>query len=229
MRRTFIDASAGCHHSHLAGINLARQMVFLIRSSNNTLRRTKRTKLFFAFVVFAILLSSTRNALSIRSRFSFESQVGVVERFDDRFCLAIRNTNLAEGHRIQIITLGKPQSVAEAVILKKLSTSCSTDPFADAQDSFYSLKPNKGTVELNTISLGVVDYDGKFALNRGTVSADLNRDGRSEYFRKCTSNEGIHLTVWSGKPLVGKRRWHRYFYLRYDVVPSCKEKDYAGT
>ena len=208
---------------------MGRQVVFLIRSSNNNLRRTTRTKLFLALVMLGILLSSNTNALSIRTGLTFESQVGVVERFEDRFCLAIRNTNLAEVHRIQIITLNKPQSVAEARIAKKLSTSCSTNPYPDPKDSFYSLKPTKGTVELNTISLAIVNYHGRFALNRGAVSADLNSDGRSEYFRKCTSNEGIHLTVWSGKPLVGKRRWHRYFYLPYGVVPSCKEKDYDDT
>ena len=208
---------------------MGRQVVFLIRSSNNNLRRTTRKNLFLALVMLAILLSSTSNALSIRTGLTFESQVGVVERFEDRFCLAIRNTNLAEVHRIQIITLNKPQSVAEARIAKKLSTSCSTNPYPDPKDSFYSLKPTKGTVELNTISLAIVNYHGRFALNRGAVSADLNSDGRTEYFRKCTSNEGIHLTVWSGKPLVGKRRWHRYFYLPYGVVPSCNEKDYDGT
>ena len=203
-------------------------MVFLIRTANNSVRRTTTTG-FLALVMLAILMGSTSNAVSIRTRFTFESQVGVVERFENRFCLAIRNTNLAEGHRIQIITLGKPQYVAEALILEKLSSSCSTNPETNERTSFYSLKPNKGSVELNTVSIAVVNYDGTFALNRGAVSADLNRDGRSEYFRKCTSNEGIHLTVWSGKPLVGQRRWHRYFYLNYDVVPSCKEKDYEGT
>src|SRR5215207_2895240 len=186
-------------------------------------------KLLPAVVVVAMLLNSTSSSVSVRTRFTFESQVGVVERFEDRFCLAIRNANLAKGHRIQIIKLAKPQSVAEALILEKLSTSCSTNPETDEKDSFYSLKPHKGAVELNTVSIAIVDYEGDFVLKRAAVSADLNRDNRSEYFRKCTSNEGIHLTVWSGKPLVGKRRWHRYFYLPYEVVPTCKEKDYKDT
>jgi hypothetical protein len=63
-------------------------------------------------------------------------------------------------------------------------------------------------------------------VQRGKVQVDLDGDGRREFFRDCTSNEGIHLTVWSGKPLSGKRRWHFYYYLGYDVVPSCKRKDY---
>jgi hypothetical protein len=207
---------------------MRKQVVLRITSSNNNPTQTTTTKSFCAFLAFAILLGSASNGSSLGTRFSFESQVGVVEKFENRFCLAIRNPNLGEGDRVQIISLNKPQSVAEALIVKKQSTSCSTNRDTDEKESFYSLKATKGRVELFTVSLAVVRYDGKFALNRGAVFADLNKDGRREYFRKCTSNEGIHLTVWSGRPLLGKRTWHRYFYLTYDVVPSCKERDYDG-
>jgi hypothetical protein len=37
------------------------------------------------------------------------------------------------------------------------------------------------------------------------------------------------LTVWTGKPLIGKRIFHAYYYLRYDTEPTCKKKDYEGT
>ncbi|HEX9108921.1 MAG TPA: hypothetical protein VF832_16860, partial [Longimicrobiales bacterium] len=46
-----------------------------------------------------------------------------------------------------------------------------------------------------------------------------------ERFRACTSMEGVHLTIWSGPPLRGRLRWHRYFYLGYDVEPSCTAAD----
>jgi hypothetical protein len=62
----------------------------------------------------------------------------------------------------------------------------------------------------------------------GIASIDLNGDKKAEYFRACTSMEGVHLTVWSGKPLTGKRIWHNYYYLGYDTEPTCKKKDYEG-
>lgn len=46
-------------------------------------------------------------------------------------------------------------------------------------------------------------------------------------FRICASAEGLHLTVWEGKPVTGKRVWHRYFYLGYDMQPTCVEADYS--
>ena len=66
----------------------------------------------------------------------------------------------------------------------------------------------------------------KVKIANGIASVDLNGDKKDEYFRACTSMEGLHLTVWSGKPLIGKRIWHSYYGVGYDTVPSCKEKDY---
>jgi hypothetical protein len=187
-------------------------------------------KVFLTPLVLSILLtSSTREVLSSTDRFDYESQVGVAERFEDNFCLTIRNGSLVEGSRVHIVIADKPQSLAEAAVLKKLPNSCSINPEADAKDSFYSLKIIRGKVESGAVALAVINHGEKFVSGGRIVSADLNRDGRREYFRTCTSNEGLHLTVWSGRPLAGKRRWHRYFYLSYDVVPSCKKRDYEGT
>jgi hypothetical protein len=46
--------------------------------------------------------------------------------------------------------------------------------------------------------------------------------------RNCTSHEGIHATLWGGKPLTSKRIWHFYYYLGMDVDPSCTDKDAAA-
>jgi hypothetical protein len=61
------------------------------------------------------------------------------------------------------------------------------------------------------------------------VRADLDGDGIVESFRACLSSEGLHLTVWSGLPLEGERRWHRYHYLGFELDPSaqdCTKADY---
>jgi len=40
-------------------------------------------------------------------------------------------------------------------------------------------------------------------ITNGLANIDLNDDGRKEYFRVCSSQEGLHLTIWSGMPLTG--------------------------
>ena len=125
--------------------------------------------------------------------------------------------------------MDKPQSAIEAVVQDKLPGRCSKNPEAGEGDASYRLKLTGGKFAPNTVALAVINHAGSIAARRGVVSSDLDGDGRREFFRTCASNEGLHLTVWSGRPLAGRRRWHRYFYLGYDLVPNCKEADYAGT
>jgi hypothetical protein len=86
----------------------------------------------------------------------------------------------------------------------------------------------KGRVEAPAIAIAIARSEQSFVVKNGIASADLDGDGRAEYFRECTSSEGIHLTVWTGRLLNGQRRWHYYYYLGYDVEPSCKAKEAQG-
>jgi hypothetical protein len=60
---------------------------------------------------------------------------------------------------------------------------------------------------------------------KGSIAADLDGDGRNEFFRDCTTSEGVYFTIWTGAPLKGSRRWHQYLYLGYDVSPTCTDAD----
>jgi len=160
----------------------------------------------------------------------FESRIGVVDVNENGdICLIIPNKALSNGTQLTLVVFSSPQSVIHARIKEKLGKSCSHNP--DTGDaSFYSLQIDKSdryfqTQERQAAALAVVTTE-RVVVQHGKATADLDYDGRREFFRDCTSNEGVHLTVWSGTPLRGKRRWHFYYYLGYDVVPSCKRKDY---
>jgi hypothetical protein len=66
----------------------------------------------------------------------------------------------------------------------------------------------------------------------GFLRADLDGDENPEQARLCTSNEGVHLTLWTlvdsaaaaGKPRA-HRRWRAYQSLGYDVEPSCTARE----
>lgn len=167
--------------------------------------------------------------------FDFKAQVGVVDTNEQKeLCLNILNAGLAGGSRVSVVVPGRPQSVIRAVVLRKLGRNCSRTSDVDPAASFYSLRPLAGGVKAAELagplppSIAVVASARPIRVVRGTASADLDGDGRREYFRRCTSNEGFHLTVWSGRPLAGRRRWHAYYYLEYDVVPSCDERDFQS-
>jgi len=60
-------------------------------------------------------------------------------------------------------------------------------------------------------------------LGSGATAVRLSASYPNAQVRSCTSHEGLHLTVWSGTPLESRRLWHEYYYLGYDVEPSCGE------
>ena len=164
--------------------------------------------------------------------FSFDSQIGLVDaNVEGRLCLSISNPRLINHTRVSIVLPHKPQRVANAIIEERVTLSCSRNPDADPNASFYLLKlvGKPQTVNLSEPlppAIGIVDSKKPVIARRGIASGDLDGDGTREFFRICTSSEGNHLTIWSGKPLTGKKRWHVYYYLGYDVVPSCKKRDY---
>ena len=181
------------------------------------------------------------------NRFDFNSRLGVVDADSQGggLCLTIPNANLPEGSRIQIVSPraaatkrrkpsgirsvaweGADPAVATAIVQRKLAGSCSRDAaINDSNYYFYSLALVTGGIGLEGIGIGLVGISDSVRVARGLASVDANGDGRREYFRMCTSNEGLHLTVWSGIPLTGVRRWHVYYYLGYDTPPTCTSRE----
>jgi hypothetical protein len=162
-------------------------------------------------------------------RFDYATQIGIVDRNDDnQFRLEIKNPNLAAHDEVVIIDPNEPQKIARAAIDEKVSGSCTRGGLNDSGGDCYKLRPISGEIDKMRGAFGIVKTTATFTNLKGRVSADLDNDRVAEHFRACTSMEGLHLTVWSGRPLKGKRQWHRYFALGYDVEPNCEEGDTNG-
>lgn len=156
--------------------------------------------------------------------FKYNAQLGVAEvSAGGDGCLTIPNRSLRDNQPIKLVILGKPQKVIEKRIVKKLKTTCSRNTETPQDASFYAFPAGK---EHFDPAIAVVGFSGEFRVVKGKVRGDLNGDGTSESFRSCSSNEGLHLTVWAGEALKTKRLWHEYYYLGFDVQPSCNPQDY---
>ncbi len=159
------------------------------------------------------------------------SKIGIVDYNQKKgSCLTIPNANLKKGGKVQIIFTDKPQIVLQAEVVEKLNRKCpSRNTEVDNNDSFYSLKVSGENIKEYAVAIGLIDSKQIVKVRKGMAGIDVDSDKKNDYFRICTSFEGLHLTVWNSKPLIGKRIWHRYYYLGYDVDSNCKEKDYEGT
>jgi hypothetical protein len=137
-------------------------------------------------------------------------------------CLAAPGTPLAEGTAVTLVTPEKPQSVHRAAVQRRAG-SCPALERAGFAGPYYGIAgaPAADDTSMAVAILGDVHAD----LSDDLVRVTFGTTGEPLTVRSCSSHEGVHLTAWRGRPLEGTRVWHAYWYLGYDVEPSCTEKD----
>lgn len=155
--------------------------------------------------------------------FDFERDAGVLFRKNGRTCLDIRDTALANA-TIQFVGAAMPQAVGTARINAR-AASCET-VFSDTTGgAFYEATILTGSLDEGMPALAVAHVGRQLAVTDSILTADIDGNGRPDSFRFCTSTEGVHLTLWDGAPLRGRREWHRYVYVGYDLDPTCTEPE----
>lgn len=119
---------------------------------------------------------------------------------------------------------GQPQSVVLARVLR--SRACFDGSGGPVQGRVVALELDGAALEPGEAAIGVVDPPQPVDIVDGKAVAELGGDDVPVRFRICTSQEGVHLTVWKGEPLKGPRRWHAYASVGYDTEPTCEEGDW---
>jgi hypothetical protein len=157
--------------------------------------------------------------------FRFGSHIGIAIKRGDRVCLSIRNERLAPGGPIVLIVLAAHQRIVSAEVVGPAPDSCAQAKATEDNASYYELQIREGTLMPMFPAIAVVYPVRPLKVVGDAVTGDLAGDGQRNYFRGCTSSEGMHLTIWAGKPLKSKRKWHGYYYLGYDVQATCTGRD----
>ena len=147
-------------------------------------------------------------------------------------CLTLPRHGLPSGTRILLIALPAATSdgrtrLMEAEILEAAAddTRCE-DEAGGSDESRYRLQLTDSAAYGPFFAL----HGPRDALVMTPATASIVSDsGDPAIFRVCTSMEGLHMTLWEGAPLSGRRLFHRYVPLGMDVEPSCAEADWSGT
>lgn len=166
---------------------------------------------------------------------SIHSKIGNVELGKNCVRFITWNPNLEDGDKVQIVLINKtPQKILKAEIVE--DTDCEQTPFGDltvfnpnlenTELITYLLKLNDNQETENGLGIGIVNLKKDIQIVEGLATVDLDEDRTSEYFRGCTSYEGLHLTVWKGKPLIGKNIWRSYYNFNFATDPTCEKKDF---
>src|SRR5262245_566274 len=182
------------------------------------------------------LLSSF--ALSLEVAQGYAAQTSNVERLDfsrdigllaanrqGRFCLSIKTQALPSGQDMTLIWVSAEPASPEISFRKiraRLTEPC--DPVnRDGNDATYELDADK--LDSGRVYFAIVGHRNDLKILRNEVSGRSNHD--ETIFRSCTSMEGLHFFVWARNGLKARKVWHRYYYLGYDVEPSCNEADFS--
>ena len=157
--------------------------------------------------------------------FDYMANLGIAVEKSDRNCLDIRNGSLRPGQKIVLVAASTPETTSDAEIVKKVDQACTAPDQNSPGVQHYEFRLVRGSVQKAVPAFALANFGGPITIGESGAVADLDGDGHLESFRACTSSEGVHLTVWSGTPLTGARRWHYYYYLGYDVDPTCAESE----
>jgi hypothetical protein len=176
-------------------------------------------------VLLAVFSAACVGPHAPSAAFDYRSQVGIALLKAGSPCLDIRNARLAPGDRVRFVTASTPQAIGDAEVAGRTNEPCApADPGA-AESDHYTLKVVSGSLVKGAPAFALVNALGALTARADGVEGDIDGDGQPESFRFCTSAEGVHLSVWTGRPLEGRRRWHHYYYLGFDVTPDCTERD----
>jgi len=142
-------------------------------------------------------------------------------------CFSARDTTILPGTRATIVFTGFPQHSAIGRVTRRARLPCIPGPPMPPIDSIqYVAEMPHDTADrigIPVVLLGTVADP----VQRGdTVTIEIEPGQPPTRFRICASTEGLHATAWAGSPLTTKRKWHSYYYLGYDVDPTCDEADY---
>ena len=173
--------------------------------------------------------ASVSNLSSSPPLATYMPRIGVAVITGSRACIAIHNANVTISGPVTLVSPMLPQSFTEADVSSLSPTPCPISKEVDPTVTNYDLHIPQGSNLPKLIPLiAVVGTSGRFSTGaNNNVLADLDANGKTESFRACSADDGIHATVWSGSPLDGTLLWHGYYYEpgNTGAGPVCTPKE----
>lgn len=192
-----------------------------------------KTKLYILIILWILIQFSTcmphpiikaeHIKRTVLDSIELSSRVGFIHHD----CLAIKNNSLNLGDTMTLILLNEVQQILKTPIISNKVSDFECAILSSERKnqnlcndfSFYK-------IELDTsyeieFAIAIISDSLKASNHLNLVSIDVNFDGNFEFFDACTTNEGVIFSVWSGIPWYSVEIWSSYYYLGYDLTPSC--------
>lgn len=165
--------------------------------------------------------------------FDPKHDIGVVIAGSECSELLIRNQELKPDDEIQVILVDDvphKKLLAKVVgpnICPRSPASAIEEVVLDGDDSSPTEYEIRFAENDETESgFAVISAKASVEIISGVAQITASNVRTPLIFRVCNGNESYHMTVWEGKPLVGKRVWYSYMSLSYGTVFTCRPDDY---
>jgi hypothetical protein len=132
---------------------------------------------------------------------------------------------LTPGMSVTLIQPETPQTVLVATIAQAVPSCQQLDGAMIPGPYYLAEAPTPRVADSGTVWVVLSGAVGTRRLPSGAVAVRLGSRYPNAQVRSCASQEGLHLTVWADTPLRSQRVWHQYYYLGFDVEPSCDARD----
>jgi hypothetical protein len=169
---------------------------------------------------------------------NYAPRIGVGVATQSRTCFAIANPNLTAGAPVTLVSPITPQSFVQGQITGPAQGPCPV--FRNSETGFSSYEVSTSQPSANaaqpssvpklTPLIALAGPIGPMMANGGTVSVDLDQNGKTQNFRACSAADNVYLTVWSGAPLTGTVLWRGSYYAPDNpgIAPACDARELPG-
>jgi hypothetical protein len=166
------------------------------------------------------------------NRPAYSERIGVAVATNERTCMAIHNASIPANTAVTLVAATMPQGFTSAEVASTSQAACPITENVDPTVTNYDVRLQKTAVLPKLTPLvAVVAPPASFRTgsNNG-VLGDIDADGKSESFRACSADHGLHLTVWLGQPLSGTPLWHGFYYQPENTTPAppCSPRETAA-
>ena len=178
--------------------------------------------------LFLALAVEGVDAVAHQEGFEWTSRLGVIFSLKGRIYFATTNPNLSERPSIMVVAGEGTEVMWVQGEAHKVQDNTSREQLIlieGGSSLLYELYISKSIRLPSGPGFGILMSPREPGGNRASW-LHLDADNVPEFFYQCTSREGLHLIVRSGDRLSGQTRWRAYYYLGYDVEPTCREEDF---
>ena len=140
-------------------------------------------------------------------------------------CLALKIQEVNANSKVYL--LNEKEGLIQAIVVEKAKDDKCLPLLDDRKEAnisagytFYRIEGKENTISQSDIGVAII---GIRELSSEVI--DINDNSQPDHVGTCTTSEGIKFYAWDTGSKEQTPFWEAYYYLGYDIEPSCYMKE----